>query len=94
MEYTPQAPKQPESHPTYELKKDVTGKPPPARGPQTIKVVKYVKVGDKEERQEVNLQVPYAPKPDCKKCYGQGYIGFDSKSGKVIPCVKCFRSQR
>lgn len=95
MEYTPQAPKQPEPpKPTYVLVNDVTGKPPPVRGPQTIKVVKYVEVDGKQQRQEVNMQVPYAPKANCKKCHGRGYIGFESKSGNVIPCVKCFHPQR
>jgi hypothetical protein len=95
MEYTPQAPKQPEPpKPIYELKKDVTGKPPPVRGPQTIPVVKYVKVDGKEQRQEVKIQVPHAPKSNCKKCHGRGYIGFESKSGNFIPCVKCFPIQK
>ncbi len=94
MDYTPQQPQQKPQEPTYELKKDVTGKPPPARGPQTIKVVKYVEVDGKEQKQEIEVKVPFAPKAHCKKCHGRGYLGFVAKTGQIIPCVKCFPPPR
>ena len=90
--YTPQAPKQqPPPKSEYVLVEDVTGLPAPKRGPQTIKVVRYVKDKDgKDVKQEAQIKVPYAPKDNCKKCYGRGYIGFESVSGKVMPCRKCY----
>ena len=30
------------------------------------------------------------PKSDCKKCYGRGYIGRDSKTKAPIPCSCIF----
>jgi len=26
------------------------------------------------------------PKPDCKKCYGRGYIGVNIQTNEFIPC--------
>lgn len=90
--YTPQAPKQqapPKSE--YVLVEDVTGLPTPKRGPQTIKVVKYAKdESGKDVKHEAELKVPFAPKANCKKCYGRGYIGFKANTAEVIPCLKCY----
>lgn len=90
--YTPQAPK-PQAAPKseYVLVDDVTGKPPPKRGPQTIKVIRYVKDKEgKDVKQESQVRVPFAPKDNCKKCHSRGYIGFEATSGKLIPCRKCY----
>lgn len=80
LEYIPQPPKQ-QSAPKaeYVLVKDVTGKPPMARGPQILTDSKGHKV-----------KVPFPPNPKCKKCYGRGYIGYDSKTHLPLPCHKCY----
>jgi len=91
--YTPQAPKQQAPPPSeYVLVEDVTGLPAPKRGPQTITVVKYEKdeKTGKDVKKETQLKVPFAPKANCKKCYGRGYIGFKANSIEVIPCLKCY----
>ncbi len=80
MEYTPPQPKQVEPpKPVYELKTDITGKPPPKRGPVFIKDLK----GNE-------LRVPYTPKSNCKKCYGRGYIGSDPRTGGILICKHCY----
>lgn len=80
MDYTPPVPKAPEPpKPVYELKTDVTGKPPPKRGAQTIKDLK----GN-------TIRVPYPPKVNCKKCYGRGYIGMDPHNKTLLICKKCY----
>lgn len=96
MDYTPKQPNQPApSQPTYELKKDVTGKPPPKRGPQTITAVRYVKQEDgTETKQTQEIKVPYEPNPKCKRCYGRGYIGWVANTNQIIPCMKCFAPKR
>ena len=64
---------------TYDLVKDVTGKPAPKRGPQILKDIK----GNQ-------MKVPYPPKINCKKCYGRGYIGTDVITNELIVCRKCY----
>jgi hypothetical protein len=80
MDYTPPTAKAPEPlKPVYELTTDVTGKPPPKRGPTIIKDLK----GNA-------MKMPYAPKPNCKKCYGRGYIGTDPRTNAILLCKKCY----
>lgn len=93
MEYTPKTPQQqPPAQPQYELKKDMTGKEPPKRGPQVMTAVRYVKDEEgKEKRVELKFKVPMLPNPKCKKCFGRGYIGFDSRqSNALYICKKCY----
>ena len=87
--YVPQQSKpQPLPAPQYELKKDVTGEEPPKRGSLFIEVL----VPDKNnKRTKVRVQVPNLPKKSCKVCYGKGYVGFETKSQKILFCHKCFR---
>ncbi len=87
MEYTPPTPKDTEQKPTYELQKDVTGKPPPKRGPQILKVP--IK-NEKGETILVEAKVPRLPKANCKKCFGRGYIGLDLRTSKPCMCNKCY----
>jgi len=91
MDYIPQTIPQPQpsqpSQPTYELKKDVTGKPPEKRGPQELTAIRMDRDGKQVKFQ---FKVPYPPKSKCKKCYGRGYIGFDAHTGNVFPCRKCY----
>jgi hypothetical protein len=88
MEYTPTSPKQaPAPKAEYELKKDVTGKEPPKRGPQVINIIRYDETGSK---QVLPFKVPFPPKPNCNICNGRGYIGIDLKSGRVVICKKCY----
>jgi hypothetical protein len=91
MDYTPQQPKVEQSQPEYVLVDDVTHKPAPKRGPQTITVVKY---DEKGVKQTVEIRVPWLPKPNCKHCRGRGYIGFNVGSGGAIPCGKCYPPQQ
>lgn len=79
MDYIPKPLEQKEVPPSYELKKDVSGKPPIKRGAQVLT--------DTKGRQ---FRVPYAPKNKCKKCLGRGYIGYELKSGNTIICKKCY----
>jgi hypothetical protein len=77
-EYVPTQPKpsnQPQPQPVYELKSTVTGKVLP---PTIIGVGEY------------KIQVPFAPKSNCKKCMGKGYLGIDSNNKKVFLCQKCY----
>lgn len=88
MDYIPQTPpSQPAPQPTYELKKDVTGNPPEPRGPQMMIAMTQDENGN---QQKVQFRVPYPPKKNCKKCYGRGYIGFNTQTGNVIGCLKCY----
>jgi len=66
---------QPQPKPTYELKSTAIGKIVP---PSIIGVGEY------------KIQVPHAPKSNCKKCMGKGYIGIDNKNKKVFICQKCY----
>jgi len=79
MDYTPTQPKNPEAKSEYVLIDDVTGKPPPKRGPQVIK-----------DSKGNEFRVPYPPKANCKKCYGRGFIGTDSAKGTLFICRKCY----
>ena len=79
MDYTPTQPQAPTPAPEYVLVEDVTGKPPPARGPQTLSDTKGHK-----------LKVPYLPKANCKRCYGRGYVGVDIKINQLTPCRRCY----
>ena len=86
--YTPQSPKQqPAPKSEYVLVEDVTGEPPPKRGPQVLFAVKQ---NEKKEQVKIQFKVPYAPKNNCKKCRGRGHIGFAHPSGNIIPCRKCY----
>lgn len=42
-------------------------------------------------RSEVEAKLKSMANPDCKKCYGRGFIGFDRARLKLIPCKKCLR---
>jgi hypothetical protein len=95
LEYTPQQPKQqaPKSS-EYILVEDVTGKPPPPRGIQTLKA--YAEVLDPKTKEKKQLivpfKVPYPPKSGCKKCYGRGYVGIQhvGKQPGILYCKKCY----
>lgn len=93
IEYVPKQPKQETPKSEYVLVNDVTGKPPPLRGPQTLKA--HVEVKDKEGKRqplEVPFKVPYPPKTNCKKCYGRGYIGVQTigEQKDILYCKKCY----
>ena len=80
MDYIPQQPPAVKQPPTeYVLVDDVTHKAPVKRGPQVM-----------PDSKGNNFEVPYAPNPKCKKCYGRAYIGYETKSQLVILCHKCY----
>ena len=79
MDYTPKTTEQNPAPITYELKKDVTGKPAPKRGTQLLSNHKGHK-----------MKVPFPPKANCKKCNGRGYVGTDTKTGAMLICRKCY----
>jgi len=82
MDYTPKAEPSPVAAPvSYDLQKDVTGKPVPKR----INVITDTK-GNK-------VRVPFAPRSNCKKCYGRGYIGNNMADGSMVICRKCYPFQ-
>ena len=62
----------------YELEKTVAGVVE-----KKIPVVLEDKDGNK-------LRAPWAPKKNCKKCFGRGFIGRDSETQELIPCRKCY----
>ncbi len=93
MDYTPSQPQQQAPQVTYELKKDVTGKPPPERGLQLISAVRYIKQDGKEVKHTINVRVPHKPKSNCKVCYGRGYKGWTADD-QVIACPKCYKGIR
>lgn len=85
MDYIPKSVKQPTPPaPTYELKKDVMGQPV-QRGPHFLTITRYDEEGKKTMSK---MKVLRLPKSNCKKCYGQGYVGFIE--GKVVLCPKCY----
>lgn len=95
IEYTPKMPKQKEApKPEYVLVEDVTGKPPPKRGPQVMKAYTEEKDEETGKKKQVVLEfkVPFPPKPNCKKCYGRGYTGIVTvgKQKGICICKKCF----
>lgn len=70
--------------PQYTLEKTVTGKvKPKAETPKQEPVVLEDAEGNK-------LHAPWAPKENCKRCYGRGFIGKDAKTNELIPCRKCY----
>ena len=92
IEYTPQQPKQqPPAKTEYVLVEDLTGKPPPKRGPQVLKAVTSTK-DKKRTRVELDFKVPYPPKEGCKKCLGRGYTGIVTigKQEGIVICKKCY----
>lgn len=78
MDYTPKTDQQTPPT-TYELTKDVTGKPPEKRGVHVI-----------TDKAGTQVKLPYPPKTKCKKCYGRGYVGIEVKSGRFVICRKCY----
>ena len=99
--YTPQAPAQTPVAPTqFQLVEDVTGKPLPKHGPQTLIAVRYqkdtkslvkTKKGQKdqtERRIELKFNVPHPPVENCKACHGKGYVGWIR--GRLQICGKCY----
>jgi len=77
----------PQPAPQYELKKDVTGKPPVQRGMQVLKAIRQ----DAEGKDiTLELKVPWPPKPKCNECYGRGYVGVDLKKGGLVSCHRCY----
>ena len=95
IEYTPQQPK-PTAPPKseYVLVEDLTGQPPIKRGPQVMKA--YTQEKDKETKKTkqviLEFNVPYPPKPKCKRCYGRGYEGITTKGERrgIYICKKCY----
>ena len=79
MDYTPKLVEQPAPKPEYVLVDDVTGDPPPKRGPQVLTLP-----GGKQ------IKVPHAPKSNCKKCYGRGFIGINKITDEIVVCRKCY----
>jgi hypothetical protein len=63
--------------PEYTLVKDVIGNPND-RKPTKLKIF------------EVDYDVPYPPKKNCKKCFGRGYIGKDALTNSIYFCKKCY----
>lgn len=83
MEFTPQPPKQPAPKAEYVLVNDVTGEPPVQRGPQTL-----------TDSRGHKIKVPFPPNKKCKKCYGRGYVGYDTKTKLPMACFKCYPMPR
>lgn len=81
--YTPQQAQTPSSAPTpeYTLINDLSGKPPPRKGPYNI----IDHMGRK-------FTMPHEPTANCKRCCGKGYVGIDTKSKKIIICHKCYKN--
>ena len=79
MEYTPRTEPKGQPTPSYELKKDVTGKPPEKRGVYVL-----------TDKNGTQVKLPYPPKNKCKHCYGRGYLGMDTITGKLVICRKCY----
>lgn len=99
IEYVPQQPKQKEPpKPEFVLVEDVTGKPPPKRGPQVLKAYGEEKNKETKERKQFVLEfkVPYPPKEKCKRCFGRGYQGIVTFEGQhaVAICQKCYPMAR
>jgi hypothetical protein len=92
--YTPPQAKKEAPKQEYVLVNDVTGKPPPKRGPQVLKAYTEEKDKETKERKQVVLEfkVPYPPKANCKKCFGRGYAGIITvgKQHGVCICKKCY----
>lgn len=93
--YTPQPPNPQAAPPTnYVLVNDVTGKPPPKRGPQVLKAYTEEKNKETKERKSIVLEfkVPYPPKEKCKRCKGRGYEGVITVGAQhgVLICKKCY----
>lgn len=36
------------------------------------------------------LRAPWAPKKNCKRCYGRGFVGANALTKELIPCRKCY----
>jgi hypothetical protein len=83
MDYTPKANNQQAPPTTYELTKDVTGKPPEKRGEVII-----------TDKTGTPVKLPYPPKQNCKKCYGRGYVGTNVVTGRFLICLKCYPMAR
>jgi len=83
MDYTPITSNTPAPQPSYELTKDVTGEPVELRSPRLIK-----------DKNGIEVKLPYAPKANCKRCHGRGYLGFHAENtalkGRLIICRKCY----
>lgn len=92
--YTPTPPKQEAPKAQYVFVEDVTGLPPPKRGPQVLKAYTQEKNKETKERKQIVLEfkVPYPPKEKCKRCYGRGHEGIVSYQGQhaVCICKKCY----
>lgn len=80
MDYTPPQPTATQAPVTFELTKDVTGKPPEKRGV-------YVLV----DNNGTEVKLPHKPKSGCNKCFGRGHRGIDIKTGKFVICRKCYK---
>lgn len=78
----PTAPPQKAAPAQYELENTVVGKPE-----KKEPVVLQDKKGNK-------LRAPWAPKAKCKRCFGRGFVGTDTKTNELIPCRKCYPWQR
>lgn len=79
--YTPQQPKPQPAPPTqYDLVKDVTGKPPEHRGEFIL-----------TDKNGTKVRMPHAPKSNCKRCHGRGFVGTDAKTGRLVVCHKCYQ---
>ena len=66
----------------YELQQDVTGKFE-KKEPVIL-----------EDTRGNKLRSPWAPKKNCKRCYGRGYVGLNVATNEMIPCRKCYPWKR
>lgn len=64
--------------PEYTLETSVTGK-----HVRKEPVVLEDKAGNR-------LKAPWSPNKNCKRCFGRGFVGKDSKTNELIPCRKCY----
>jgi hypothetical protein len=48
------------------------------------------KLNELEDHPDDFYELSKKPDKKCKHCYGRGYIGWEAKSGNVIPC-RCTR---
>lgn len=43
-----------------------------------------------EDNEGHKMKAPWAPKKNCKRCYGRGYVGRQPDTKELIPCRKCY----
>lgn len=68
--------------PSYELIKDITGNASTSNKPIIINAYGF------------QIEMPFSPNKNCKKCFGRGYIGQNKKTKGIIICESCYSKQK